>query len=115
MFSLLNQAGDLRVAEQALDFALGGRVALLHLGAAHLDRFLRVRLAGTGRTADSVTARAAAQQDDDVARLRLLAHHILLRGGADHRADLHALRHITGVVQLGDLAGRQAEVPCFLN
>ena len=106
----LDHAARVAAAEQALDLALHGRVALLHLGAAAFERFQLVRLRGTRGAADAVAAGAAAQQHHHVARRGRLATHVIGRGGAHHGADLHALRGVTGMVQLVHLAGRQADL-----
>ena len=86
------------VSEQALELALGGRIALLDLRAAGLNGGGIVRFGGTGCAATAVAARATAEQDDHVARLGALAADIFLRGGADDSADLHALRSVTIVI-----------------
>ena len=57
-----------------------------------------MRLGGTSGSAAAIAARAAAEQDDHIPCLRALPADILLRGGADHRADLHALRSVTIVI-----------------
>ena len=106
----LDQLASVAPTEQALDLALHGRVALLHLGAAAFERFQLVRLRGTRGAADAVAAGAAAQQHHHVARRGRLATHVIGRGGAHHGADLHALRGVTGMVQLVHLAGRQADL-----
>ena len=86
------------VAEQPLQLAFLGSVALLHLRAAGLQRMRGVRLAGAGRAAAAVATRAPAQQHHAVARGGRLAAHVLGRGRAHHRADLHALGGVAGVV-----------------
>ena len=106
----LDEGGHAGVPEQPLELPFRGGIALLHLGAADLHTLLRVGLAGAGGAADAVTAGSAAQQHDHVPGDRLFPLHIGLGGGADHRADLHALGHVSGVVQLGDLAGGQADL-----
>ena len=67
-------------------------------------------LAGAGGAANAVTAGGAAQQHNHVPGDRGFPADIGLGGGAHHRADLHALGHVAGVVQLGDLAGGQADL-----
>jgi hypothetical protein len=69
-----------------------------------------VRLGGAGRAAAAVAARAPAEQDDDVAGLGVSRTDVFLRGRAHHRADLHALGDIAGVVELVHLAGGQADL-----
>ena len=103
----LDKAACLAAAEQALDLALDRRVALLHLGARLLHAFHVLRFGGTGGAADAVTAGAAAQQHDLIARSGLFAAYMAGRGGAHHGAHFHALGHVTRVVQLVHLAGCQ--------
>ncbi len=69
-----------------------------------------MRLGRTGGAADAVAAGAAAEQDDLVAGRRALAAHVVGRRGAHDGADLHALGHVAGVVELGDLAGGQTDL-----
>ncbi len=69
-----------------------------------------MRLRRTGGATDAVAARAAAQQDDLVARGRGLTAHMVGGSGRDDRADLHALGHIAGMVDLVDLAGGQTDL-----
>ena len=61
-------------------------------------------------TADAVTAGTAAEKHDLVARGGALATHVAGGRGAHHGADLHALGHVAGVVELGDLAGGKADL-----
>ena len=105
-----DHAGDVAVAEQALDLALLGRVALLHFSAAGLERSFGVLFGGTGGAAAAVAAGLAAEQDDHVAGFGHLADDILQRGRADHRADLHALGDITRVIDLMHQPGREADL-----
>ncbi len=100
----LDQAACLAAAEQALDLALLGRVALLHLGAAGLQAVEVVLLGRTRRAADAVAAGSAAQKHDDIARSRGFATHVIGRRGRHDCADLHALGNIAGMIQLVDLA-----------
>ena len=72
----LYHARDLAVAEEALELALDGGVALLHLRAAVGEAVAVVGLARARRAAHAVAARAAAEQYDDVARLGALAHDV---------------------------------------
>ena len=98
------------MAEEALKLALRRRISLLHLGARRCQRSLRVYLRRAGRAAAAVASRAAADQDDDVARLRRLAHDVRLRHSADDGADLHALRHVAFMVELMHLARRKTDL-----
>ena len=106
----LDKAAGVLAAEQALQLALDGRVALLHLGTAGLKACQLMRLGGTGGTADTVAPRASAQQDDDITRGGLLAADMAGRRRADNCADLHALGGVAGVVQLCDLTGGKADL-----
>ncbi len=67
-------------------------------------------LTGAGGTADAVTAGTAAQQDDDIAGGGTLAADIVSRSGSNHSAALQTLGHVAVVVQLGDVAGSQADL-----
>ena len=107
--ALYHLAGVL-AAEQALQLALDGRIALLHLRTAVLKAVQLVRLGGTGSTADAVTAGAAAQQHDHIAGSGALAADVGSRGSAHNSADLHALCHIAGVVDLVHLTGSQTDL-----
>ena len=104
----LYHAGDVAVTEQALELALHGGVALLHLGAAGLKAVQAVGLGGARGPAAAVAARAPAQQDDEVARLRARAQHVPLRRGGDDGAYLPALGDIAGVIELVHEAGGEA-------
>ena len=106
----LDEAGDLAVSEQALDLALFGRVALLDLARHGGEGLHIVALRRTGRAADAVTARAAAEQDNDVARGGTLAHNVLGGRRGDDRAALKAFGNVALVVELGDMARGKADL-----
>ena len=106
----LDQTARVTTAEQTLQLALNRRVALLHFGAVKLQRFDVMRLGSAGGAADAVTTGAAAEQDDLVSRSRGLAAHMIGRSRGHDRADLHALGHITGVIDLIHLAGGQTDL-----
>ena len=106
----LDEPACVLAAEQALELALHGGVALLHLGAALLQALGALGLGRARGAADAVATGAAAEQDDDVAVTGLLATHVVGRGGAHHGTDLHALGDIAGVVELVHLAGGQADL-----
>ena len=106
----LNQAGHIPVAEQALDLPLGGRIALLHLGAAGVDGFGGVGLGGAGGAAAAVPSGASAQQDNDIPRCGHSPHHVRLGRRADDGADLQPLSRIAGIVQFRHLAGGQPDL-----
>ena len=101
----LDQAAGVLTAEQTLQLALNGGVALLHLGTAGLKARQLVCLGGAGRTAHAVTAGAAAQQDDYIAGGGFLAADMAGRGGTHDCANLHALGGVAGVIQLCNLTG----------
>ena len=64
----------------------------------------------TGRAANAVTARAAAEQDNDVARGGTLAHNVLGGRRGDDRAALKAFGNVALVVELGDMARGKADL-----
>ena len=106
----LDHLAGILTAEQALELALDGRIALLHLGTAVVQAAQIVGLGGAGGTADAVAAGAAAQQDDDIPGGGALAADVGGRGRTHHSADLHSLCHIAGVVDLIHLAGGKADL-----
>ena len=110
IIAALDKARRIAAAEQALQLAFDGRIALLHFSAVLLQGFDVVRLGGARGTADAVATGATTQQDDHVAGLRLLAAHMVGRCGAHDGAHLHALGNIAGMVDFVDLAGRQANL-----
>ena len=110
VIALLDEAGDLRPAEETLELALGRGIALLDLRAAAGQGLLGVGLGGAGRAADAVAACAAAQQDDHIAGVGIEALYIFTRRGTHDRADFHALGQVAGVIDLTDLTGRQTDL-----
>ena len=106
----LDQTAGIAAAEQTLQLALHRSVALLYLSAVEFQGLYIVSLGSTGSTADTVTTGTTAQQDDLVAGGRGLAAHVVGRGGGYDRTHLHALGHVTGVVDLIDLAGGQTDL-----
>ena len=102
-------AGEFRVAEEALDFALGGGVALLDFGGV-FERGIVVFLGGTGGSADAVAAGASADEQDDIAGCGGAAEDVGARGGGDDRADFEALGDVAGVIDFRDLAGGEADL-----
>ena len=82
----LDEATGVAAAEEALQLALHGGIALLDLGAVLLDGLDVVGLGGAGGAADAVTAGAATEQDDLVAGGGALAADVARRGGAHHGA-----------------------------
>ena len=108
--ALFDQLRDLRTSEKSLQFALRGRIALLDLRAAGLQRSGVVRFGGTGCAAAAVTSRAPAEQNNDIAGVRGQTHDIITRRGAHYRADLHSFGHIIRMIKLLDLAGRKTDL-----
>ena len=101
--------GEFRIAEQALDLALGRGVALLDFGGV-FQSGVGVLLRRTGRTADAVAPGAAADEEDNIAGRRRAAEDLRARRGGDHGADFQALRDVAGVVDFRDLAGGEADL-----
>ena len=106
----LDHLAGILAAEEALNLALHGRIALLHFGAAALQRVHVVSLRGSRRAANAVAASAAAQQHHHIARRRRLTTHVVSRGSAHYRANLHALCGVAGMVQLVHLTRCQANL-----
>ena len=102
-------AGELRVAEQALDFALGGGVAFLDFGGV-FEGGVGVFLGRAGGTADAVASGAAADEQDHIAGGGCAAEDVGTRGGGDDRADFKALGDVAGVIDFRDLAGGEADL-----
>ena len=100
----LDQTTDLGIAEKALQLAFRRRIALLYLRSRSRQRLLCMLLGRTSRTADAVTPRAPAKQDDDIAGHRALTHNLCRRHCADHCTDLHTLCKIALMVNLTHLA-----------
>ena len=69
-----------------------------------------MRLGGAGGAADAVTAGTSAEEDDYIARVGTLTSDVLCGSRCDDRADLHALRGITVVVEFVDDAGGKADL-----
>ena len=65
---------------------------------------------GTGGSADAVTAGTAAQQNDDISGIGGFSLHRASGSRAHHSADLHALRHIVGMINLFHIAGSQTDL-----
>ena len=107
---LLDQARHFRTAEQPLQLALFGGVALLHLTAAHLERLVGMLLRRTRRTAHAVAARAAAEQQDHVARHGGLPTHVFGFHGAHHGTDFQTFGHIVGMIHLADVGRGQSDL-----
>ena len=110
VIAALDEAGDSFVAEETLDFAFLGGVALLDLGGHRDEGLAVVALRGAGGAADAVAAGAPAEQDHDVAGDGALADHIFRGDRADHGADLKVLGDVAGMIDFTDLTGRKADL-----
>ena len=110
VIAAFDQAAGVLAAEQTLQLALDGGVALLDLSAAGLKACQLVCLGGAGRAAHTVAAGAAAQQDDHIAGGGFLAADMAGRGGTHDRADLHALGGVAGMVQFCNLTGGKTDL-----
>ena len=64
----------------------------------------------TRRTADTVAARAAAEQQDHIARHGGLPAHVFGFHGTDHGTDLQAFGHIVGMIHLADVGRGQSDL-----
>ena len=102
-------AGEFRVAEQALDFAFGRGVAFLDFGGIFEGGF-GVLLGGTGGTAYAIASGAAADEEDHISGSWRAAENVGAGGGGDDGSDFKAFRDIAGVIDLGDLAGGEADL-----
>ena len=96
----LDHPTGLAVAEEALELALLGSVALLHFCAAGLHGVGVMGLGGAGGAADAVAPGTAAQEDDNISGGRGLPTNVPGRNRRDHRADLHTLGRIAGMIEL---------------
>ncbi len=108
VIGFLYETGHLRPSEQPLQLPLLRGVTLLDLAAAGLERLLGVFLGRAGRSADSVTAGAAAQHQHHVARHRAFPSHVLGLHGTHDGTDLHPLGGVAFVVDLTHVRGRKA-------
>ena len=106
----LDQTAGVAAAEQTLQLALDRGVALLDLGTRGLDGLGVLGLGGAGGATDAIAAGAAAQQDDLVGGGGALATNVVCRGSAHDGANLHALGHVTGVIEFVDLTGGKADL-----
>ena len=106
----LDEARHLRTAEQPLELALLGGVALLHLAAAGFERLGVVLLRRAGRTADSVAARAAAEHDDFIARCGTLAADVRSLHGPHHSPYFEAFGDIVVMINLADMGRSQSDL-----
>ena len=110
VITAFDEAGDLPVPEETLDFPLLRGVAFLDLAGHGLEGGLVVALRGARSPANAIPARAAPQKDDHVPGNGTLPPDVLRRGRAHHRAHLQVLGHIAGVVDFGHVPGGQADL-----
>ena len=110
IIALLDHAADRWIAEQALDFTFGRRVALLHFGAACGQGFFRMRLGRAGSAAAAVPSRPTTDQDDGIPCHRAETHHIRPGSGGDDRADFHAFRHIPRMIDFRHLSRGESDL-----
>ena len=75
-----------------------------------MDGFLGVCLGGACRAAAAVAAGFAADQKNDVPRLRTFTDNIFLRRCRDNRADFHTLGQEARIIDLDYLSGGQADL-----
>ena len=108
--AFFDDAADFFAAEHPLDLTLCGRVTFLYLGTAYLDRGFGMNLGGACGTADAVTSRASAEQDDDVAGIRVLADDGAARCGAHNGTDLHSFCHIGRMINFFNITGSQTDL-----
>ena len=106
----LDEARHFRAAEQPLQLALFGGVALLHLAAAGFQRSLRVLLGRSRGSANAVASRASAQKEDHIARGGAFAAHIGRLHGAHYGANFHALGGIARRIDLPHMGGGQTNL-----
>jgi len=100
---------ELRIAEEALDLALGGSVAFLDLGGV-VEGGVGVLLGGAGSAADAIASGASANEKNIVACVRATTEDVFAWSGCDDGADFHALGDVVRVVDLGDLACGEANL-----
>ena len=100
----------LRAAEEALELALLGGVALLDLGSAALERGFGMLFRRAGGAADSVAAGGTAQKQYYVARDGTFAAHLRGLYGANYGADFHALGSIAVGIDLPYVGGSETDL-----
>ena len=110
VIAAFDEACDFSATEEALDLSFRDRIALLDFCAASLDGLGIQLLRRACRTAHAVTARAPADQDDDVAGCRRKTDDMVFRSRCDDGADLHALRHESRMIIFLDLTGGKTDL-----
>ena len=108
--ALLDEAGNFRPSEQSLQFSFCRSVALLHFCSAVGQGLVVVSFGRACCSAHTVASGASAEKDDDITRIAVLALDILSCCRAHDGADLHALCHITGVIDLLDMPGGKSDL-----
>ena len=108
--TFLNETGYFRTAEQSLDLTLCRSITFLHLCTTGLNGSLCMYLGRTSRTTTAVTAGTAAQQDDDISRIRSLTDHIFSRSSTHNGTDLHTFCYIVWMINLFYITGSQSDL-----
>ncbi len=101
----LDKAGSLRTTHEALQLALLGGIAFLHLRAARLQRCFGMLLARAGSTTDTITAGASAEQQNDIPCCGRFAAHGIGTHCSDHSAYLETLGGVGRVVNFPHMGG----------
>ena len=110
VIAALYHAACVAVSEQALELALLGGVALLHLAAAGLERRLGVLLGRSGGTTDSVASGASSEKKDHIARSRTLPAHVCGTHCTDDGTDLETLGRISRMVDFTHMGGCKTDL-----
>ena len=108
--ALFDQMRCFASPEKPLKLSLSRSVTLLDLSTALLRRLFRVDLGRSCRTADAVTACAAAEKDDDIARIGILTDHSASRSRCDDRADLHTLSDVIRMIDFFNKTGCKTDL-----
>ena len=110
IIALLDQMRNLGSAEQSLELSFRRSISLLNLSAAGFQGLLGVLLGGAGCSAAAVTSGPAAQKNDNISGIAVLADDIRASCRAHHRADLHALCHVVRVINFRYASGRKTDL-----
>ena len=98
----LYHSASLCVTEKPLELSFLGRISLLHLSSAGLDRVRVVRLARARRAAYAVASRSAAKQYYHVTVRGCFSADVLSGCRRYDRADLHSFCRVSRVIKLVD-------------
>ena len=110
VITFFNETGYFRTAEQSLDLTLCRSITFLHLSTAGLNGSLGMYFGRTSRTTAAVTSGTAAQQDDDISRIRSLTDHIFSRSSTHNSTNLHTFCHIVRMVNLFYISSSQSNL-----